>query len=461
MQNDPLQQDNNPSLIDQPPVAYDPITNDSVTVESIPQNNSEPWFVPQQPVTLIEPAAASIPVPPVPPIVPIEPTVLSNDTPSPKPKKRKLLLIGALIMGVSIVLGGSSAAAFTFWYQNPDKVLGDAFVQAIRSKTVTYTGSFDYQSKEATSTNFVPSKFTVTVDGKRTSLDGEVNVSLKMKMNEKDLSLSGSGMYDKESNLYFKVNNVRTLVKSFLGESSISKAYDDLITKIDGNWIKISADDTKLFSPEYAKTQTCIGSTLKQFENDQEATKQIIDLYSANKFIVVKDSLGTTDGSLGYLIEGDKVKLKGFVKGLNDTNLLKALQKCDANIKLNENDLFPEEATTSSPVTSTTRFEVWVSQFAHQVTKLTFAADDKSGKTNVVVQPVFNQAVTITPPKESISLKDLRASIERAIGAESSATTSNNSFDYSSSSNAQPIMQSIEMFTAAHNRNLTQQQLKR
>ena len=122
MQNDPLQQDNNPSLIDQPPVAYDPITNDSVTVESIPQNNSEPWFVPQQPVTLIEPAAASIPVPPVPPIVPIEPTVLSNDTPSPKPKKRKLLLIGALIMGVSIVLGGSSAAAFTFWYQNPDKV---------------------------------------------------------------------------------------------------------------------------------------------------------------------------------------------------------------------------------------------------------------------------------------------------------------------------------------------------
>ena len=139
VQNNPLQQDNIPSLIDQPQVAANPIANDSVTVESIPQNNSEPWFVPQQPVTLVEPAAANIPALPVPPVVPIEPTGLSNDTPSPKPKKRKLLLIGALIVGVSIVLGGSSAAAFTFWYQNPDKVLGDAFVQAIRSKTVTYT----------------------------------------------------------------------------------------------------------------------------------------------------------------------------------------------------------------------------------------------------------------------------------------------------------------------------------
>lgn len=446
MQNDPLQQDNNPSLITQPQNTTDPITNDSVTVESIPQNISEQWFVPPQPITLVEPVTAVVPVLPVPPI---EPTDASHDTPSPKHIKRKLLFIGALIAGVFIVLGGSSAAAYTFWYQNPDKVLGDAFVQAIRSKTVSYTGSFEYQSKEATSTNFIPSKLTMTVDGKRTSLDGAMNVNLIMKINEKDLSLSGSGMYDKDANLYFKINNVRTVLESFFGGGTIPKSYDDLIAKVDGNWIKISADDTKQFSPEYAKTQTCIGSTSKQFENDQEATKQIIELYSANKFIVIKDSLGNKDGSLGYLIEGDKVKLKGFVKGLSDTKLLKALQKCDANIKLNENDLFPQEATTPSTGTSTSRFEVWVSQFGHQITKLTIAAEDKNGKTNIIVEPMFNHAVIITPPLQSISLRDLQASINHAFGS-SGMTSLDDSTDPHSSANALPVMKSIEMFTATH-----------
>ena len=421
--------------------------------DSRPQDN-DPSFV-AQPQADTPPVTVEI----VPPIVPTGPDGGSNDAPALKHKKRGLLFIGALIVGVSIVLGGSSAAAFTFWYQNPDKVLGDAFVQAIRSKTVTYTGSFDYQSKEATGTGFVPSKVTITVDGKRTSLDGEVNVSLKMKMNEKDLSLSGSGMYDKDANLYFKINNVRTVLQSFFGGGTIPKAYDDLITKVDGQWIKISADDTKQFSPEYAKTQTCIGSTLKQFKNDQEATNQIIDLYSANKFLVVKDSLGTKDGSLGYLIEGDKVKMKGFVKGLNDTKLLKALQKCDANITLNEDDLFPAEATTSSPDKLTSRFEVWVSQFSHQVTKLTLVADDNNGKTNIVVEPLFNQAVTITPPKESISLKDLQASINLALGS-LGATSLDDSSNLQPAANAQSVVKSVELYNAIHNQYPTLEQLK-
>ena len=175
--------------------------------DSLPQDNDPPFVAQPQADTL--PVTVEI----VPPIVPIGPTGGSNDAPTLKHKKRKLLFIGALIAGIFIVLGGSSVAAYTFWYQNPDKVLGDAFVQALRSKTVIYTGSFDYQSKQATSTDFVPSKVTITVDGKRTSLAGEVNVSLKMKMNEKDLSLSGSGMYDKDANLYFKINNVRTVLQ--------------------------------------------------------------------------------------------------------------------------------------------------------------------------------------------------------------------------------------------------------
>ena len=347
-----------------------------------------------------------------------QPVDVASEAPSPvapiasgKSNKKKKLIIVAVVIAVLAVLAGTGVAAYNLWFQNPDKVLGDALVNAVRAKTISYTGSLDYKAKTTTS-SFSPSHMKLTVDGKNTSVDGEMNVKLALTYGGKDFNLSGSGLYDKDANLYFKINDVRKIIDNALSSSSvvIPQEIDNLITKIDGKWIKISVDDTKEFSEKYADTQKCTKDTLKKYENDKDATKEIVDLYNKNKFIVVKEKLGSKDGSLGYAIEGDTDKTKAFVKGLNDTKIVKELQKCDENFKLDADDINGDSTTEQSDG----QFEVWVDRWSHQFTKFNLTGkDDDGGEATFIVEPKFNQTVSINVPKDTVSLSELKADIEK------------------------------------------------
>ena len=328
---------------------------------------------------------------------------------SGKSNKKKKLIIAVIIVAVLAVLGGAGAAAYNLWFQNPDKVLGDALVNAVRAKTLTYTGSLDYKAKTSTS-SFAPSHMKLSVDGKSTTVDGEMNVKLALTYGGKDFNLSGAGIYDKDANFYFKVNDVRKTIDSVINTSSIEipKEIDDLITKIDGRWIKVSVDDTKEFSQKYADRQKCMKDTLKKYEDDKEVTKEIVDLYNKNKFIVVTDKLGSKDGSLGYVVEGDTAKGKAFVKGLNDTKIMKELQKCDESFKLDPDDIKDDSSDKSD-----SRFEVWVDRWSHQFTKFNLTGKDDEGDTALLFEQKFNQTVSVTVPKDALSLSELKADIEK------------------------------------------------
>lgn len=336
--------------------------------------------------------------PPVSPVVPV------------KSLKKKRMIIGVIIVAVLAVLGSGGAVAYNLWFQNPDKVLGDALVNAVRAKTISYTGSLNYTAKASTS-SFSPSQMKITVDGKNTNVDGEVNVNMAMTYSGKEFKLSGSGIYDKDANLYFKINDIRKTLDSVLGSSAIEmpEVINNIITKVDGKWIKVSVEDTEEFNKEYSQTQTCLKDTLKKFEDDKDATNEIINLYSKNRFIVVKEKLGSKNGSLGYVIEGDTDKSKAFVEGFNDTKVMKELQKCDESFKLDADDI-----KSNSTDETNGRVEVWVDRWSHQFTKFNLTDKSDEGDTTLVFEPKFNQSVSVNVPKDSISLSELKSDIEKA-----------------------------------------------
>lgn len=336
---------------------------------------------------------------------------------------KKKWMIGGIVAAAIVLLGGAGAAAYNLWYQNPDKVIGDAMVNVLHAKSFAYTGNMTVKDRGGS----LLGDMKMTVDGKNTRSDGEVNVKLTLAYGGKDYAITGSGATDKDGNLYVKVNDTKKLVDSFTDGMVLPASIAGIVTKIDNKWIKVSAADMKDVSDSYSSTQKCTTDVIKKYENDATALNQLVDLYSKNRFIEVKEKLGSKNGSLGYVIDGNSDKARSFAKGLNDTTIMKAMVACDANLKIDSSDLMAE---TKSDSKSTTRVEVWVDRWSHKLTKLSLSDVSEDTDMSAVLEPTFDGDVTVTAPKNAISLSELQADIKKAqeeyiqaLGFDTSVTT--------------------------------------
>jgi len=321
--------------------------------------------------------------------------------------KKKWMVIGGIVAGALVLLGGIGAAAYNVWYQNPDKVIGDAMVNVLHAKSVAYTGSMTVKDKGGS----LLGDMKLTVDGKNTRTDSELAVKLTLAYGGKDYVIAGSGVVDKDGNLYVKINDTKKLIDTFTDGMELPASITSIVTKIDSRWIKISATDLKDFSEDYSKSQKCTTDVVKKYENDSAAINQIVDLYSKNRFIEVKQKLGSKNGSLGYVVDGNNEKAKSFAKGLNDTTIMKAMVACDDSFKIDSGDLTND---TESDSKSTSRVEVWVDRWSHQLTKIAVTDTSDASDTSLVFEPTFGGDIAVTVPKDTISLSELQADYEKA-----------------------------------------------
>lgn len=348
---------------------------------------------------------------------PSENTFRPGDTSMGDGGKKKKIILASVLGAAFILLLGSGVAAYNLWYQNPDKVLGDALVNMIRAKSVTYTGSVDMTNKAAgNALSPTAEGMKLTVDGKNVSNTGELNAKLSVKYDGKSYDISGSGLVDKDANLFVKINDVKKLITKYAEENGGS--YSDMpsymtaiVDKIDSKWIRISAADIDEFSEGYSKKQKCVTDTLKKLENDKAATDEVIELYKNNKFVVVKNKLSSENGSLGYNIDFDYTKAKSFMKGLNDTKIIKEVQKCDEDFRYEEKSASRFDDEDDDTVVTT---NVWVGRWNHQLTKLHVTTDAKDSKGTILFEPIFNQAVTVEAPKEFVTFQELKKDVENA-----------------------------------------------
>jgi hypothetical protein len=359
-----------------------------------------------------QPSAPETPRPGVTDEPSLTPPPVSTTTPPPafsaKPpqKKRKGLLIG-IIAAIVVVLGGGGVAAY-MWYQNPEKVVTDSVVNAIKAKTIKYTGSITVTGD---------SKMKIEVTGANTSSTSDLNGKVTFTMEDKEYTLESDVRFDKNSDLYLKVKNIDGLVKAYREAipPQSQGAFDKLVAKINDQWIKISADDLAVFSEEASKQQKCVSEAIKKFQNDQTAINEVADVYKKNKFIKVDQNLGNKDWSLGYTLTGDEKAAESFMKGLKDTKLYKSLHDCDpASFTVDEKEQSKEITKDDK---NDTRVELWVDFWSHKITKVNMTNKEKDTKneTSVIFQPKFDEKVEVATPDKSITLKQLQADIEEII----------------------------------------------
>ena len=326
---------------------------------------------------------------------------LQSETASPLPtprsskKPKKVLLIGSIIAVVLLVAGGSSAFAYTM-YETPQKVITDAIFNAYTAKSAILTGTLSIDSSGTTAKIDINAK----LDGKAGQFDSHVTIT----SSGKEYSFDASAIEDTAGNLYLKVAKIDSVVKAVkeaLPNIPVS-TIDSLVAKINDVWVKVSADELKTYSESTSKIQSCITSVSDKFKNDQAAQNEIRNLYEKNQFIVINKELGNKDGSLGYDLTSDSTRAKSFASGLKTTKIYTALHDCDNTLTLDSSSIDTKQSGT---------VEIWVSQWSHQLTKVSLKSTNDGTTLTTSIVPTFNQTFTVTAPTSSITLTKLISDI--------------------------------------------------
>lgn len=317
---------------------------------------------------------------------------------SPAPKRKGLW--AAIIVAVAVVvLGAGTAAGYSLWYQNPEKVLTDALLNASKAKTITYTGLMTAQMDQGNS-------FKIELNGKNKNATGEISIKATFTYGGEDIVFEGDGMMAETNDMYVRLHNVDQIVGRFLAtqpDSVITEKLEALVAKVNDKWIKVSPEDTKQFDQSAGETQKCMGELAKRIEENADMKSQVTDAYKNNKFIEVAEPLGSKDGSFGYRLDVDEGKLKSFIAAFEQTEMYKQMYQCDEDyaaikdIELNDEDV---------------RTEVWVSEWSHEITKLRVEQAGQA-QSNFLLEftPQFNQDITVTTPESALTFEELKADV--------------------------------------------------
>jgi hypothetical protein len=324
-----------------------------------------------------------------------------------KAKNKKVLLF-MLIATALLILG--LGLTYVYWYQNPSKVVSDALLNAVSSKSLTYSG---------VSTLALPTKVDVAFDGAAIDKGGSINAKFTFLSQSKKYALEGSGLLDEKNDLYIKVKNIDELIGNYRKSipASSQKEFDQIYAKINNKWVKVSSDDQKNFNPNLAKTQKCTAEAIKTIQGDNAIKKELISAYKKHPFITIDKSLGANGGSLGYTLKSDQTITKAFVKEYKNTSFYKSLVKCDSSFTLKD-DLSAQNRSNDNGITRT---DVWVDRWTHQVTKVSLKTDDKSAVSDVTIEPKFNRPVNVTTPKGATTLDQLQKDVQALLQPASSA----------------------------------------
>lgn len=342
-------------------------------------------------------------------------------------KSKKPLLIGVIIAAVLFVFG-SGGAAYALWYANPDKVLVDAVVNGIKSKTMIANGSVLYKDDA--------NKGSVTVDFKSQSdtpkAAGSLDATVKIDYSEFKLDLKGAGMIAETGDLYFRIDNASELFEKAL-ETEYGAYYTQdpsaapliaklraFIKKIDGQWIKVDKADLADYRKDYDKQQACTKKALDTFYADSKQQQQVIDIYTKNKFIIVKDSgkSETINGqdSVQLGIQFRAKEANAFGEAVVKTDVYKAIEKC-GDTSTSDSELYPttqsdDEIAEMQKSLDKLTTTVWVSRWGHEFTKFQIKGSEGESSFDLMSTLDSKTQPTLKAPAASLKAKDLAAELE-------------------------------------------------
>ena len=409
----------------------------------------------------------------------VSPIVGTKIISSSKKSKKKYFIIGGVAAAFLVLFGGG---ALTYaWYQNPQKVVLDSMLSLVKASsnkingTLTFTTS-DFDIKAKVTSNSVSTKSDTSV-----SLTFVSKSSGSTTINP--MSLDADLVVVNDEAIYFKLDNLDDVARQYvnvqvgsMSETSslngtkmtaaeIAKVKQEtlkeimpLVTKLNNRWIKISYDDFDSASGSRKDSQKCVAELQKKIGSDAAMRNELSNLYRKNTFIVINDSLGVKNGSVGYTIGIDGAKATSFARSLKGTKIADELKKCDstyANIDL-------LGGVNLDGLSSYNNIQIWADQWSHDMTGMKantpIGGGSSAMKFDADVQMDLNSNPKVVVPTNATSFKDIEAELGVLWGGSSTTSTTSSTSTSSTSSpsassstahaNARAVLKVAEAYAA-------------
>lgn len=316
-------------------------------------------------------------------------------------------LAAAIISGAVLLLVGGTAAGYNVWYQNPDKVIGDAISNAVTAKSV----SADSTMNSTTGTGKEATSYELKLKTVSDMNDLRADVSFNSRTEDTTFDMSGSVMVRNTNKFYVKVNKLKELLEQSGLQALIgsSPSIDALVKQLDGRWVVIDSTDIEETTGSKDKASQCVEDTVSTLRKDSEYSGELETLYKKFPLVGVKKSLGSKDGSLGYEVEFKRENAIQFANGVNSTKFYKQLKKCDDKIQdLNGEDMFKQESDSKDEG----QVVMWIDRWTHKLTSLELSSRSKDSTAKLVVDTEFDIPVSVDEPKNALTVDDIKKDIE-------------------------------------------------
>lgn len=326
---------------------------------------------------------------------------------APKKSKKKLIIAG-VIAGVLALCVGGGAAAYNLWYQNPDKVIGDALGNALVSKTAKTDTKMTFKGGEGSSAGTVDLTFNTLNNQK----DARIDVTVASDIESAKFDVSGSLVVKNNEKLFVKVDKLKEMLEksgmqAYLGGSESVTA---LVNKLDSNWVVITKEEIEENTGSKDEASECVETAVEKLRTDKKYSDELADLYKKYPLVGVKEKLGSKDGSLGYEIEFKRGNAIKFANGVNSTKFFADLKKCDDKIEnLDGEEMFKEESDNND---GDAKVVVWIDRWSHQFTKFEVTGKSKDSSGKLTTNMKFDVPVSIEEPKNPITIDELKSDIE-------------------------------------------------
>lgn len=369
-----------------------------------------------QPPTTTHPEATGAPVPP-----PTQQPPATN-----RKKKLAMIIAAAVVLAVAI----AAVCLYLFWYQNPQKVVTDALINATQARQVAMTGDFSVKARGG--------DVTLRFNGEGDQSSGKAAVAIEAAFEGVQIKTQADLVTATDGDIYVRANDVQKAADALYGQvvkgmgganasaqeteqiKALLKAqFDPIVQKIDNRWIHISAKDVEAASPEVAKAQTCMNEVRTMLREDKKVTNEIANAYKKHQFIQIDEKLGSKDGALGYKVSIDEATAKQFAQATKDATLMKKLRTCGGEESATNS--LSKELENAEARTGKSEMKVWIARWTHDLQKLNVTASDDGTDTNLNAAFDFAKKPSVQTPKDATPLSEVIREVEALMQGSASA----------------------------------------
>lgn len=355
---------------------------------------------------------------PVPPSSPTEQT----STFSIAPKKSGGSKLGLIIALAVVLLCGAAVAAYFAFSKSVDKnaLVTEAIEKAIYAEVTNFSGSFNTSESGAD----VNVSFIGAID---TQNHAKLQLDISVNQSPASINLQGQAIVN-NSDIYIKLDGINEAITNMFDafpseylteESSPISSIISFITKVDGEWIKITADDVETYVGVDVNTCTTYSAGLKG---------DLITAYKNNSFIVVGDELGERDGSIGYRISIDQSKSQAFSRALSSSSSASNFINCIEGSGLPISSILDDSSSSAS--TPGVNAEIWINKDSHEVTNLQLNTVVDSGSITLKLNAKSKGVIDIQIPSSYMTFTEVSSDLQAAILGLMSSYSYESDYDY-------------------------------